>query len=216
MACPVKNRSFLPKYLLVLSIAVLSIANAYAQELKDRFEIVNRRASLDKKTGALHLNEVDGAGIAWMKGISFENGIIEFDVKGKDTLQRSFVGIAFHGVNDTTYQCIYFRPFNFRSDDAVRKSHSVQYIAMPKYDWPTLRENFPNKYEQAIKQNLDPDEWFHVKITVKGKQFAVYVNGEKQPSLEIQSLADTGGQRLGWWVGNGSGGDWKNLKIRLK
>lgn len=35
------------------------------------------------------------------KGIEFSNGIIEFDVRGEDVIQHSFVGIAFHGKGET-------------------------------------------------------------------------------------------------------------------
>ena len=64
-----------------------------AQNLKDKFSVVNQVISL--KSGVLHLNEAEGAGIAWMKGKTFTNGVIEFDVRGKDQFQASFVGIAF-------------------------------------------------------------------------------------------------------------------------
>gem|GEM_PF-6071604 len=29
------------------------------------------------------------------------------------------------------YEAVYFRPFNFRSSDPVRKGHAVQYVANP-------------------------------------------------------------------------------------
>jgi hypothetical protein len=77
-------------------------------------------------------------GIAWLKGIEFTNGTIEVDLRGKDLFQRSFVGIAFHGVDTTNYDAVYFRPFNFRSDDSVRRIHAVQYIHPPKLDWFVL------------------------------------------------------------------------------
>ncbi len=78
-----------------------------ARELR----VVNRTMVNDS---TIHLNEAPGAGIAWIKNKQFASGTIEFDVKGKNVLQQSFVGIAFHGVNDSTYDAIYFRPFNFQ------------------------------------------------------------------------------------------------------
>ena len=57
------------------------------------------------------------------------------DIRGKDVMQQSFVGVAFHGVNNETLDAVYFRPFNFRSDDPVRKVHAVQYISHPNYPW---------------------------------------------------------------------------------
>ncbi len=104
---------------------------------KSNFHLVNREISIinDQGKTIVHLNGRPNNGVAWINNISFEKGIIEFDEKGKNILQQSFIGIAFHGVNDSTYDAIYFRPFNFQSTDTVRKSHSVQYISLPQYDW---------------------------------------------------------------------------------
>ncbi|MGZ4001497.1 MAG: family 16 glycoside hydrolase [Mucilaginibacter sp.] len=186
----------------------------HAQDLQKQYTVVNRSISTD--AGSIHLNEVDGDGKAWINGKSFTNGTIEFDIKGKDKMQGSFVGFAFHGLNDSTYEAIYFRPFNFRSTDPVRKGHAVQYIASPKYDWPTLRNQFPNKYEQPISPAPDPEQWFHVRITVENEKISVYVNNSNQPSLTVVPLVKTGGKMIGYWVGNTSGGDWKNLKLESR
>src|SRR6202035_5510356 len=108
-------------------------------ELQKKYKVVNRIISPGTITGSVHLNEAENPGIAWITGQEFTYGVIELDVKGKDPFQQSFVGIAFHGLNDSTYEAIYFRHFNFQSTDAVRKAHAVQYIADPQYDWPKLR-----------------------------------------------------------------------------
>src|SRR5258708_39949322 len=68
------------------------------------------------------LNESPGDGVAFLPGIELADGTIELDVKGKDVLQQSFVGVAFHGVDGTTYDAIYFRPFNFKAGDPARRS----------------------------------------------------------------------------------------------
>jgi len=69
-----------------------------------------------------------------LKNILFSNGTIEFDVKGKDVQGQSFVGLAFHGLDNSTYDAIYLRPFNFRTEDKLRKIHAVQYISHPVYN----------------------------------------------------------------------------------
>jgi hypothetical protein len=182
-----------------------------AQDLQKKYKVFNRTISSDGDI--VHLNEVDGAGIAWITGKRFTEGTIEIDIKGKDEFQRSFVGVAFHGLNDTTYEAIYFRPFNFRATDPVRKAHAVQYIANPNYDWPKLRADFPNKYEQPVSSDLDPNQWFHVKINVSGKKISVYVNDNNKPVLEVESLVNIPGKMIGLWVGNNSAGSWRNFKI---
>ena len=161
----------------------------------------------------IHMDERPNAGISWFKDLSFTNGIIEFDVKGRDIFQQSFVGIAFHGVDTAHYDAIYFRPFNFKADDKERRSHAVQYISVPDYDWPLLREKFPNKYEQQISPAPEPNSWLHVKIVVNKGNFSVFVNNAAIASLYVQQLVPLNGSKIGLWVGNGSGGDWKNVLI---
>jgi hypothetical protein len=210
------NKSLLIPAVMVAVLSCLGFAEtARAQDLKQQYKVVNRSLTPGSEPGSIHLNEVDGVGIAWLSGKEFITGSIEFDVRGKDVLQHSFVGVAFHGVDDTTYEAVYFRPFNFRATDPVRKAHAVQYIASPDYDWPRLRADYPNKYEQPLSPAPDPDQWLHVRILVESKKISVYVNDNKQPSLTVEPLVNLKGKRIGCWVGNTSGGDWKNLKIKL-
>jgi hypothetical protein len=183
------------------------------QELQNKYRVINRTINPGTSPGSVHLNEADGPGIAWIREEKFTEGTIEFDIKGKDAFQQSFVGIAFHGLNDTTYEAIYFRPFNFRSTDPNRKAHAVQYIANPQYDWPKLRALYPNKYEQPVSPPPDPNDWFHARIVVEPKKISVFVNANNKPALVVEPLVSPEGSQIGFWVGNGSSGDWKNLTI---
>ncbi|MDB5142877.1 MAG: hypothetical protein JWQ66_1590 [Mucilaginibacter sp.] len=197
------------------SAMLLITLNCFGQssdELQKKYTVVNRTISAGTDAGSVHLNDKVGTGLAWMKNKQFTYGTIEFDIKGKDELQASFVGIAFHGVNNTTYETVYFRPFNFRANDPVRQAHSVQYIASPNYEWSKLRQEFPGKYEQPIKPAPDPNAWLHARITVDSKNIKVYVNGGIKPSLIVEPLVHTDGKMIGLWAG-GTDGDWKNLKI---
>src|SRR5918996_6240428 len=76
----------------------------------------------------VRLSEAEGEGPAYLPGIDFANGTIEVDIKGRDVQGASFVGVAFHGVDATTYDAIYFRPFNFKTEDQARVLRAVQYI----------------------------------------------------------------------------------------
>lgn len=169
-----------------------------------------------KGTPFVHIKGQPNPGIAWIKDSSFKNGCIEFDVRGKDLLQQSFVGIAFHGINDTTYEAVYFRPFNFYATDPIRKKHAVQYIALPTNDWPYLRAEFPDKYEAPITSVIDPNDWFHVKLLVVGQAIKIYFNSDPVPALEVQSLHGKFDGKVGFWTGHTSDGDFKNLTITSK
>jgi pimeloyl-ACP methyl ester carboxylesterase len=201
---------------LSFSLHVL-FGQAIVPDLQDTmlWKIKNRTASSINEAGkkGIRLNEVPGDGLMTFNGGDFSNGIIELDIKGSNKLQQSFVGFAFHGQDLNTYDAIYFRPFNFKSDDALRRSHSVQYISLPNYDWEKLRNEFPGKYENKLANAPGADDWFHVKIIVNGKQVAVFVNGEEHASLEVEKLNANQKGGFGFWVGNNSGGSFANLKI---
>lgn len=190
---------------ITLTSLVFINVNGMAQQLR----AVNRIATGD---AVIHLNEAPGAGVAWIKGSDFGNGTIEFDVKGRNMLQRSFVGIAFHGVNDSTYDAVYFRPFNFQVPEKGRRAHSVQYISLPNHEWFQLRDEFPGKYENEIDPTTDPNAWFHVKIVITFPEVNAFINGKR--CLTVTQLSKQKSGMVGYWVGNGSAGDWKNLVFK--
>src|SRR5450755_2302136 len=69
-----------------------------------KITVFNRNMTLltdVQHSNGLHLDEKPGIGLAWLDGVYFSSGTIEFDVRGKDIMQQSFVGIAFHGINDS-------------------------------------------------------------------------------------------------------------------
>ena len=179
------------------------------------FKVFNRSVSSlnDGAKKGVRLSENSGDGVAYLQGIEFTNGTIEFDVKGKDVQQQSFVGVAFHGVDGTTYDAIYFRPFNFKAEDQARRGHGVQYISHPTYTWQKLRTEQPGKYEQAVNPVPDPNAWFHVRVVVASPKVSVFVGDAKEPSLVVDQLSDRKKGLVGLWVGNTSGGDFANVRI---
>jgi len=139
------------------------------------------------------------------------NGGIEFDVRGKDVAQQSFVGVAFHAVDASAYDAIYFRPFNFRATDPVSRSHAVQYHSLPVYTWQKLRTDQPGKYEQAVTPVPNPNGWFRARVVIANSKVTVLVDGAKDPSLVVNLLSDRTKGQVGLWVGNNSGGDFATL-----
>jgi hypothetical protein len=177
--------------------------------------VFNRTASAfsDGAKKGLRLNEAADDGVAYVQGVELANGAIEFDVKWKDVQGQSFVGVAFHGVDGTTYDGVYFRPFNFKTEDAARRVRAVQYISHPTYPWMKLRADHPNKYEKPVNPVPDPNGWFHARVVVASPKVSVFVDGATEPCLVVDQLSDRKKGLVGLWVGNGSGGDFANLKI---
>jgi hypothetical protein len=217
-------KNFLP---VIISVTIATVAAGQSSLIKyDLFDL-NKNAKLqpfnrklesimDKEQKAVRFSESEGDGVAWLEAVNFTNGIIELDIKGKDVLQQSFVGIAFHGKDEKTLDAVYFRPFNFQSTDSVRHIHAVQYVSHPDFPWNVLRETQNGKYEKAIASAPGPNDWFHAKIVVDYPHIMVYVNNSSSPCLSVDKLNDRQNGKIGLWVGNNSGGDFANLVITNK
>jgi hypothetical protein len=164
------------------------------------------------RTG-VRLSEAEGEGPAYLPDTEFANGTIELDIRGKDVQGSSFVGVAFHGVDGTTYDAIYFRPFNFKTEDQARVLRAVQYVSHPAHPWQKLRADTPGQYEKPVKPVPDPNAWFHARVVVASPQVSVFVADAKEPCLTVKQLSDRKKGMVGIWVGNTSGGDFANLRI---
>jgi len=151
-------------------------------------------------------------GVVWLKDVTFSTGTIEIDLRGKDVLQKSFIGIAFHGVDSITHDLVYFRPFNFQAEDPIRKIHAVQYVSHPDFPWHKLREEKNGIYEKGIDPPPSPKDWFHAKIVVEDKQIKVYVNNASTPSLTVDKLNTRKSGLIGL-SNEGLDGDFANLTI---
>ena len=157
-------------------------------------------------------------GAIWLEGVDFNEGTLEVDILGRSAPPGSnFLGLAFHGADDATFECVYFRPFNFRAVNPLNASHAVQYISHPQWTWNKLRTEKTGQYEKPIAPPPDGDAWFHAKIVVEARKVSVFVNGAAKPSLEVERLTDRAGGRVAIWGGDaGMGGYFANLKITPK
>ena len=151
-------------------------------------------------------------GVVWLKDVTFSTGTIEIDLRGKDVFQKSFIGIAFHGVDSVTQDIVYFRPFNFQAEDPIRKIHAVQYVSHPDFTWDKLREEKNGIYEKGIDPPPSPKDWFHAKIVVGDTQIKVYVNNASTPSLTVDKLNTRKSGLIGL-SNEGLAGDFANLTI---
>ena len=165
------------------------------------------------RQGAVHVSEKEGNGVVWIDGTDFAEGTIEVEVRGRDMLQRSFLGVAFHRKDDTTYEAVYLRPFNFRAEDPVRHDHAVQYISQPDYDWPRLRKEFPEEFENPVDASIVPTDWVPLRIVVSAQKVQIFVGPATSPTLEVRKLGELTRGAVGLWVGNTSDGDFANLRI---
>jgi hypothetical protein len=174
---------------------------------------VNRTVTkIDERSG-IRLSAAQGDGVAWVEGTDFRSGALEVDIRGKDVMQQSFVGVAFHRKDDKAYEVVYLRPFNFRAEDPVRKQHAVQYMVSPEYEWPRLRKEFPEQFENPVDASIVPTDWVRLRVAVDGSKLQIFVGPVKDVTLEVRKLGQLDGGQVGLWVGNGSDGDFANLVV---
>ena len=207
-----KVRTFI-FFLLFSSLSASAQFTPDLSQINDNTHWVIFNRDIHFQDGIVHMNAMEGSALLWLKEFNFGNGTIELDIKGKDVRGKSFVGLAFHGEDEEVYDAIYFRPFNFQSPE--RGHHAVQYISHPNHTWHSLREGHPEKYENPVIPVPNPNQWFHAKIVVKYPLVKVFVNDSKEASLIINQLSSRKKGWIGFWVGNGSDGYFKNLKITL-
>jgi glyoxylase-like metal-dependent hydrolase (beta-lactamase superfamily II) len=178
-------------------------------------QVFNRALAAAAESGrtVARLDARAGDGGVLLEGIQLSEGVIEVDLKGKDVAQQSFLGIAFHVVDWTMLDAVYFRPFNFRGASAEQRSHAVQYVSHPANTWQRLRTERPGQFEQAIDPPPDPNGWLHARIVLAGGRVEVFVNGGAKPSLSVEDLGSAKSGGVALWAGNGSDGAFANLRI---
>ncbi len=177
--------------------------------------LFNRALTVTREHGRVvaRLDARAGDGSALIEGILLAEGIIEVDLKGRDVAQQSFLGVAFHVVDTTVFDAVYFRPFNFRAVAPEARSHAVQYVSHPAFTWQKLRAERTGQFEKAMEQPPDPNGWFHARIVLAAGRVEVYVNGAATPSLAVDDLGTSKNGGVALFVGNNSDGAFANLRI---
>ena len=211
------------KILLTLLISMtLGSSISYSQQQKTSYDI-NSLLKANKLVKAYPRQKVaeitDGSkqginsdGVLWLKDLDFKTGTIDIDLRGQDVFQQSFLGIAFHGIDTTTNDVIYFRPFNFQATDTLRRKHAVQYMTSPDFPWDKLRKEHPLVYENEVNPAPLATAWFHARIVINADDIVVYVDHSNKPSLRVKKLNNRQNGLLGLWS-SGLPGDFANLVI---
>jgi hypothetical protein len=179
-----------------------------------KLRAVNRDVTkVPDRPGALHVSERPDPGLVWIEESDFTEGVIEVEVRGRDQFQRSFVGIAFHRKDYNTHEAVYVRPFNFRAQDQVRHRHALQYMMVPDFDWPRLRDQFPGEFENSVDPTVLPAGWVNLRVVVRARTIEAYVGPDQAPALAVRKLGNLSRGIIGLWTGNNKDGDFANLRI---
>ena len=166
-------RSFVTSvFFVVFGYAVTSHGqNKIAEFDTDHWEM--KRAKIVEHMGRKSL-----MGVAYLKDVNFENGIVEVDfaVNGK----RSYPGILFRVQSEDDFERFYIRPHRsgLYSDD-------LQYT--PSFNGISGWQLYSGEGFTAAAV-FPEDQWFRLKIEFAGKQARVYLNDGEQPILTITDL----------------------------
>ncbi|RNC88507.1 MAG: hypothetical protein ED555_12775 [Allomuricauda sp.] len=197
----------------LLAFSFLACSKKTIGFYKEDISLINREL-IALNNQALELNNRTGDGLAVLQKVNFNEGSIEVEIKGENTPGKSFVGIAFNIQNDSTYEVVYFRPFNFRSAEQIRRAHSVQYISHPKHTWRYLRTNFEGQYEAEFPRKPDPTDFFKVRINIRADQVRVYDMETNTELLAVTRLEKQQSDKIGLWTGFDSKGAFRKLRIQ--
>ncbi len=133
--------------------------------------------------GLMRLN----SGNAVLKGVTFGDGTIEFDV---NTIGRGAPGIAFRQQDERNFELLYLRP----DPNCPAFQACIQYA--PQTHGVLLWDLFPQYQTRAP---LRENGWNHITMVVSGRRMNVFVNDAASPTLEVGRLEGdtlTGGLRL--------------------
>jgi hypothetical protein len=133
--------------------------------------------------GLMRLNSGDAA----LKGVTFRDGTIEFDV---NTIGRGAPGIAFRQQDEGNFELLYLRP----DPNCPAFGACMQYA--PQTHGVLLWDLFPQYQTRAP---LRENGWNHIRMVVSGRRMNVFVNDAPSPTLQVGRLegdAMQGGVRL--------------------
>jgi len=203
-------------------VFALSAADINVTDLS-RFDFRNAKVEPVTYRGlaALKMTEKDvapGSAFGIVKALPFHDGSIELEVSGAPSktafaTARGFIGVLFRiDSAGSRFESFYLRPSNGRAEDQLQRNHSVQYVSLPDWDWKRLRDETPGQYESYA--DMQPGEWTHMRIVVRGKRAELYVGGAQQPCLIVTEMkhGDSEGG-LALWIGPGTEGYFRNLIV---
>lgn len=115
-------------------------------------------------------------GFAWLEGLSFTDGTVEFDVAF--TPERGFAGPMFRVQSTNDYEHFYLRPHQSGQPDANQYTPVIHSVS----GWQLYHGN---GYSAPTPYRFD--EWMHVRIAFAGNRAEVFIDSD-EPTVVIPEL----------------------------
>lgn len=152
-----------------------------AMTLSAQDEVIDFESELWVKVDAeivKHMGRKSLMGVAYLKEVQFENGIIEVDIAVNG--MRSYPGINFRIQSLENYERFYIRPHR-----SPLYPDALQY--MPVVNGVSCWQLY-NGDGYTAGTNIPLNQWIHLKMEISGKQARVYLGDTKRPALVINDL----------------------------
>lgn len=141
-------------------------------------------------------------GVALLRGSSFGDGTIEFDIALHG--HASFAGLVFRAADEHNAELVYVRPQRSRQWDAL------QYT--PVFDGSEAWQLYSGDGYTAAAE-LPLNRWVHVRLVVEGYGARLFVDRAAEPQLVIADLKRPWARgQVGFW-GRFGGANFANLVV---
>lgn len=160
----------------ILAIGLLNAQNKKRADFKaDAWQLDAKEYAFKEYKGksALFLDQ----GKARLKGSSFKNGIIEYDISFEQ--KRNFAGVHFHIQDELNYEEFYLRPHQSGNADAMQytpviNGNAAWQLYSGKGYWSPIQHKFGG--------------WMHVKLIVSDQRMDVFIDDMEKPILHVSEL----------------------------
>jgi hypothetical protein len=132
------------------------------------------KPSIELKAGNYKQHIQSGA--VALKGLTFRDGTIEYDVAATTDMGAAFI---FRSADKDNFEMFYLRP----RPKCEEAPDCVQYA--PQTHGVLLWDVFPQYQGPAP---LRQDDWNHVKLVISGRRMNIFINGATEPTLKIGRL----------------------------
>ncbi len=141
------------------------------------FEQVDGRAAL--QIGASNTDRPVTFGAAVLKGVTFLDGVIEYDLKFNETL--TFSGVQFRVAGQGVSEDFYLRAHRSGNPDA--NQYMPRYNGVPSWQlYYGASYSSPTQYQHGV--------WFPVKMVIQGGLADIYIDDQTKPELTIALKRD--------------------------
>lgn len=125
-----------------------------------------------------HMGRESLMGVAYLKDVEFENGVIEVDIAVNGN--RSYPGINFRIQSLENHERFYIRPHR-----SPLYPDALQY--MPVINGVGCWQLY-NGEGYTARANIPSNQWIHLKMEISGKQARVFLGDTTKPALVINDL----------------------------